>query len=222
MFEIFWCVCACAAFRNTLASCFFRLLQRVCHGDLMLLFSVARVLLSRCPHRKINRPTTNTRPSDRVEESSLFLRFVSDRLGVHCFPGSLLGEYVEEPFPYFFCTRVGDETWRSLALRRVARVAPHCGIGASTTVEAGPGPSPRVKSLFLFFVCVCVCVCLSACVFVSVFLCVCTKSGETLVESWRHLRANGSLYLETGAKDSSNHLLAGFLRSFPQDDSFIR
>ena len=40
----------------------------------------------------------------------------------------------------------------------MARLAPHCGIGASITVEAGPGPTSESKNVFCFLLGVCACV----------------------------------------------------------------
>ena len=75
-----------------------------------------------------------------------------------------------------------DENGRGWPGLAVARVAPQCGIGASTTAEAGPGPSPRVNMFFVLLLCgsprvsvsffpgLCLCLCLSACVCVCVSL----------------------------------------------------
>ena len=75
-----------------------------------------------------------------------------------------------------------DENGRGWPGSAVARVAPQCGIGASTSVDAGPIPSPRVKSFCLFFVCVCLSVCLSVC------LCEpCLRRAQSQEKLWRHV-----------------------------------
>ena len=84
-----------------------------------------------------------------------------------------------------------ERTW--LAWSPVARVEPHCGMGASTTVEAGPGRSPRVKSLLSMSVSVSVCLCLCLCLFF--FASAPLADGEPCLE----------------AKDKSNHLTADSL-----------